>query len=536
MRKAIFLFLLVFPLISITAQLLQDDFDGASTISTWYGDDCLIDTSYANPFPNSGNPSAGVMKYEDVGGLYANVGFNSAEPINITPNHPFQLKIYIPSSALTGQQPDQISLKLQNADLAQPWVTQTEIIKPLVLDQWQEVSFDFVADPFINLDPNSADPAERTDFNRVLLQVNGENNTDQVVAYIDDFYFEGETSTGSDDPVYDQLVWQDEFDQDGALDASKWFHQTELPLGDSWFNGEIQHYTDRIENTYVENGIMHLVAKKETYSDQGVTKEYTSARLNSKFAFTYGRIEVKAKLPTGGGTWPAIWMLNQNINEVGAYWYEQGFGTTDWPDCGEIDIIEHWGWNQNFVQSAMHTRSSFGGTVNKGGRTLPTASTDFHVYALDWYPDRMVFSIDGQVHYTYDPDVQNQDTWPFTENQYLLLNIAIEPSIDPNFTESAMEIDHVRVYQESTASSSPPASKPKITLSPNPATDQLTIESAPEASGSELLIYDSQGSLLLQQRIRSSKMQINVSSWTPGTYFIQQGQDGHRQTFTLIKN
>jgi beta-glucanase (GH16 family) len=280
---------------------------------------------------------------------------------------------------------------------------------------------------------------------------------------------------------------------------------------------------------------MKLVAKKETYADQGVTKAYTSARLNSKFAFTYGRIEVKAKLPTGGGTWPAIWMLNQNINEIGAYWYEQGFGTTDWPDCGEIDIMEHWGWNQNFVQSAMHTRSSFGGTVNKGGRMLPTASTDFHVYALDWYPDRMVFSIDGLVHYTYKPDVQNQDTWPFTENQYLLLNIAIEPSIEASFTESAMEIDYVRVYQESTSAYAPSFPKPKVTLSPNPARDQLTIESAPEAEGSVLIIYDSKGRRVSEQRIRREKMQINVSSWVPGTYFVQQGQAGRIQTFTLIK-
>ena len=142
-------------------------------------------------------------------------------------------------------------------------------------------------------------------------------------------------SQNSEDPVYDELVWSDEFDEDGALDNSKWFHQTELPNGDSWFNGEIQHYTDRLDNTYVEDGIMNLVAKAETFIDQGVTKNYTSARLNSKFAFTYGRVEVRAKLPTGVGTWPAIWMLGKNISENGAYWDNEGFGTTNWPACGE---------------------------------------------------------------------------------------------------------------------------------------------------------------------------------------------------------
>jgi hypothetical protein len=237
MRQIILAFLS--PFWAVNGQLLEDDFDGTATISSWYGDDCLINTAYGNPYMTSGNPSNGVLRYEDIGGLYANIGFNSTEAINITPDHPFRLKIYVPSSGLTGQQPDQISLKLQNATLPQPWVTQTEIIKPIELDQWQEVSFDFVADPFINLDPNSADPIDRTDFNRVLLQVNGENNTDHVIAYIDDFYFDGEASTGGNDPIYDQLVWQDEFDGDGALDTAKWFHQTQLPLGDRWFNGEI---------------------------------------------------------------------------------------------------------------------------------------------------------------------------------------------------------------------------------------------------------------------------------------------------------
>lgn len=535
MRKAIFLSFLLSPFWILNGQLLEDDFDGRSTISSWYGDDCLIDTSFANPYPDASNPSSGVLKYEDIGGVFANIGFDAPEPIHITPDHPFRLKIYVPSEHLSGQQPNQISLKLQNNQLPQPWITQTEIIKPIVLDQWQEVEFDFVADPFINLDPNSADPIDRSDFNRVLLQVNGENNTDEVVAYIDDFFFEGEPNNGGDDPVYDQLVWQDEFEQEGALDSSKWFHQTELPLGDSWFNGEIQHYTDRTANSYAENGRLHLVAKKETFTDQGVTKEYTSARLNSKFAFTYGRIEVKAKLPVGGGTWPAIWMLNKNINERGAYWYEQGFGTTDWPDCGEIDIMEHWGWNQNFVQSAIHTRSSFGGTVNKGGRQLSTASTDFHVYAMDWYPDRLVFSIDGVEHYSYTPQEQNPDTWPFVEDQYLLLNIAIEPTIDPNFSESALEVDYVRVYQERTTSSPQRMDKPKLILSPNPTTHQLIIQSPAEALGSPVFIFDTQGRLVRSLKIGSRRTTVDVSSWLAGMYFLQQGEEGHKQTFTLIK-
>ena len=241
-----------------------------------------------------------------------------------------------------------------------------------------------------------------------------------------------------------------------AIDSSKWFHQTQLPSGGSWFNNEQQHYTNRIQNSYISNGSLKIVAKRETYNNQGQTKQFTSARLNSKYAFKYGRVVVRAKLPTGAGTWPAIWTLGKNINEAGAYWQTQGFGNTNWPACGEIDIMEHWGNNQNFVQSAMHTPSSYGGTVNHGGQVVSTASSQFHNYEMDWRRDRIIFSVDGNVHYTYQPAVRNSSTWPYDAEQFLLLNIAIEPSIAANFTQSAMEIDYVRVYAENASASAQP--------------------------------------------------------------------------------
>ena len=251
------------------------------------------------------------------------------------------------------------------------------------------------------------------------------------------------------DTVVFELIWSDEFDGNGAVDSTKWFHQTQLPNGSSWYNGELQHYTNRIENSYVSNGTLKIAAKSEIYSDQGVTKEFTSARLNSKFAFTYGRVEISAKLPEGLGTWPAIWMLGQNINEPGAYWETQGYGVTSWPYCGEIDIMEHWGSNQNYVQSAIHTPSSYGSTSNLGGQYISNASSQFNTYAFEWSPEQMVFSINGYVHYTYHPETQTMDTWPFDTAQYLLLNIAIVAGINSSFTQSEMEIDYVRVYQPS---------------------------------------------------------------------------------------
>ena len=244
----------------------------------------------------------------------------------------------------------------------------------------------------------------------------------------------------------EELVWSDEFNIDGAIDSNKWFHQTQLPAGGGWYNNEAQHYTNRLENSYVSGGNLNLVAIKETFTDQGRTKEYTSARLNSKVAFQYGRMEIRAKLPTGAGTWPAIWMLGKNINEDGGYWDNEGYGSTPWPACGEIDIMEHWGNNQNYVSSAMHTPSSYGGTINHGGRTLSTASTAFHVYELDWNAQRMIFRVDGIVHYTYNPPTKDANTWPFDAEQYFLLNVAIEGS-GANITQTAMEIDYIRVYQ-----------------------------------------------------------------------------------------
>ena len=209
------------------------------------------------------------------------------------------------------------------------------------------------------------------------------------------------------------------------LDASKWHHQTVIPNGRNWFNNEQQHYTDRLQNSYISGGALKIVAKKEQYSNAGVTKQYTSARLNSKFAFTYGRVEVRAKMPTGHGTWPAIWMLGKNITERGAYWETQGYGTTSWPACGEIDIMEHWGSNQNTISSAMHTPSSYGGTINKGSQYISTATTAFHIYTLDWTAERMIFAVNGVEHYTYNPVEKNADTWPFDADQFLLLNVAI---------------------------------------------------------------------------------------------------------------
>jgi beta-glucanase (GH16 family) len=180
------------------------------------------------------------------------------------------------------------------------------------------------------------------------------------------FFIISQSSIAQVDVVYTDLVWSDEFDNNGAVNSTKWFHQTQLPAGGSWFNGEVQHYTNQLTNSFVNGGFLNIVSKKEPFTDQGITKQYTSARLNSKFAFLYGRVDIRAKIPTNQGTWPALWLLGKNINEDGGF-FDAQFGTTNWPACGEIDIMEH-GITQSqpagYVQSAIHTPSSFGNTIN----------------------------------------------------------------------------------------------------------------------------------------------------------------------------
>jgi beta-glucanase (GH16 family) len=541
--KNVVLLILIFFLNHMFAQnqTIEDDFEGNGTITNWFGDNCNIDTNQTNLYVDSNNNSATVLKYDDVGGTYSNVRFEVNNTFDLSSDYVFTLKIYVPSPGLTGNQTNQVSLKLQDGSLNEPWSTQSEILKPIILDQWQTVSFDFLNDNYINLDQNSPPPSQRMDFNRVLIQVNGENNNDLVLAYIDDFYYNGTVAV---DPIYDTLIWSDEFDGEGAIDSSKWHHQTLLPNGSSWYNNEIQHYTDRIDNSNISNGVLNIVGKKEVYNSQGVTKQYTSARLNSKFAFQYGKIEIRAKLPSGIGTWPAIWTLGKNINENGAYWYNQGYGTTSWPACGEIDIMEHWGYNQNYIQSATHTPSSYGGTLNIGGQVIPTASSEFHIYTLLWYPDRLIFSVDGNIHYIYKPIELNNDTWPFNEEQYLLLNFAILPDIDPNFVVDALEVEYVRVYQSAPLSINEidNSSSFRLINTPNPAKNYTIISyNLPDNADVKLYIHNVNGQLiqtLIEEKQTAGQYQIkwNLDNLLSGIYFYTLKTENNIMTKKCIVN
>lgn len=269
------------------------------------------------------------------------------------------------------------------------------------------------------------------------------------------FFLITQLSYSQIDVVYNNLVWSDEFNTNGALDSNKWFHQTQLPAGGSWFNNEVQHYTNRLTNSFVDAGALNIVAKRENFTDQNVTKQFTSARLNSKFAFKYGRVDIRAKAPNGQGTWPALWLLGKNVNEDGGF-FDSNFGTTSWPACGEIDIMEHGifpGQPVNYIGAAIHTPSSSGNTVNKGGIQASDIAQNYHVYSMNWSPNQITFLLDNVVFYTYNPAIKNASTWPFDADQYLLLNIAMggfAGTIPASFNQTSMIIDYVRVYQNTT--------------------------------------------------------------------------------------
>lgn len=238
------------------------------------------------------------------------------------------------------------------------------------------------------------------------------------------------------DVTYTKLVWSDDFDTDGAPNAANWTY--DMGRGkNGWGNGELQYYTDRTENVTVADGKLKITAKTESYKNA----KYTSARLKTEglYDFKYGRIDVRAKLPEGVGTWPAIWMLGANFKNAG------------WPACGEIDIMEHVGNNSGVVQGAIHTPSSYGNTKNVKTLKLADATSEFHIYSVNWSENQISFLVDDKIFYTYKPDVKTTETWPFDANQFIILNLAMGGTlggeIASDFREATFEIDYVKVYQ-----------------------------------------------------------------------------------------
>lgn len=244
-----------------------------------------------------------------------------------------------------------------------------------------------------------------------------------------------------------QLVWSDEFEHTGLPDPSKWSYDVG---GHGWGNKELQNYTDRRkENARVENGVLIIEARRDGSENQ----PYTSARLVSKRKgdWTYGRFEVRAKLPSGRGTWPAIWMLPT----------QRSYGAGYWPDNGEIDVMEHVGSDPDVIHGSAHTKAYHHSinTQKSGKIKLESARSAFNVYAVEWTPEEIRWYANGREFFKFRNErlsnpAADYKQWPFDKPFHLLLNVAVGGTwggahgVDESIWPQRMEVDYVRVYQQ----------------------------------------------------------------------------------------
>ena len=249
-------------------------------------------------------------------------------------------------------------------------------------------------------------------------------------------------------PAGFHLAWSDEFDVAGLPDAAKWGYDIERNSA-GWYNNELQYYGNaRLENSRVENGMLVITARREDLSAQGLSdwsgQQYSSARLitRDKASWTYGFMEVRAKLPCGVGTWPAVWTLSVPPQ-------------TSWPDDGEIDIMEHVGFDPGVVHGTVHTAAynHTRGNARTATTNIPDACNEFHRYQMTWSASRITVGVDDRNYYQYSNDSSGNAEWPFESPQYLILNVAVggdwggQQGVDDTIFPVQMEVDYVRMYQ-----------------------------------------------------------------------------------------
>ena len=236
-----------------------------------------------------------------------------------------------------------------------------------------------------------------------------------------------------------KLVWSDEFNYQGLPDSSKWNYDIG---GDGWGNNEAEFYTGkRLENARVENGNLIIEAKKENWQN----KNYTSARLvtKGKGDWSHGRIEVRAKLPKGRGSWPAIWMLGSKT-------------PLNWPDDGEIDIMEHVGYDPGVIHASTHCKkyNHIIHTQKTATINVPDFADAYHIYAVEWDAEKLSIFVDDKKYFSIVNEHTGYEAWPFSQPMHLLLNIAVggnwggQKGVDDSIFPIQMLVDYVRVYQK----------------------------------------------------------------------------------------
>jgi len=284
---------------------------------------------------------------------------------------------------------------------------------------------------------------DSSDNNNSTINYNDNNSTTPVETYV----------------FNNELTWSDEFDVDGSISLDKWNTETVAPNNGSWWNGELQYYTDKENNIKIEDGLLKITAMYESFNG----KNYTSARINTqdKYEFTYGRVELRAKLPNWEGMWPAFWLLGANYDVI------------DWPYCGELDILEHGDYikdstidDPGLISSAVHYgpldhKSQYENIPNtffmatgqenfvRAEKIIDNPFDQFHTYALQWAPNKIQFFIDDEMYFEFPLQAQHS---PFDKPFFLILNLAVgghwtDGYVAPGFDQATYEIDYVRVYQ-----------------------------------------------------------------------------------------
>ncbi len=496
-------------LITLNSQTLPIDFETTTSWSVFAG---ASFSTVSNPYIDSENPSSKVGRMiKGAGQNWAGAYLTLESSMDFLNNDVFSIKVR--SSKFNTK----LLLKVENSSNGN--INYEKEVTMTKYNEWETLTFDF------SQIPNEI-------YDRIVLifdlGVTG-NGSSSFTYYVDDITLY--SLNGPPEPCDSNLtgnvpsgsnyvlVWADEFTEDGELCYENWTY--DLGTGSQgWGNFEAQSYTNNSENVRKENGILKITAVKSGNS-------YTSARVKTKnlFDFTYGRIEIRAKLPSTAGTWPAVWLLGSNIDEV------------SWPQCGEIDVIEQFS-NKQVNMSTAHWYSDgnaqYGLSVNNS-----TLTSSFNTFRLDWTPTSLKAYLNDSQYWV----MSTNNTMPFFDNFFLIANLALggnkgAGNIDPNFTEDSLEIDYIRVYQNSSGS---------VLLSETINGDDNFINyyisngewhlKSLSSKINDIFIYDISGKLIEKRNVGGKTVKINSKNLQNGMHFIRlRGDFGFQVIKILNKN
>ena len=302
------------------------------------------------------------------------------------------------------------------------------------------------------------------------------------------------------------MVWSDEF-EGNSLNQQVWSYNIGTGIG-GWGNNELQYYTNSPNNIEVSNGSLKITARQENFNGSN----YTSSRIitNNLMEFKYGKIESRIKVPIGQGLWPAFWMLGAN------------FETASWPQCGEIDIMEHIN-NESVTNGTVHWNNNTGHAYK--GSAVPFDENDFHEYAVIWDSTSVTFELDGHSYFRFPFIESNNTAAIFQKEFFLLLNVAVGGNWpgNPNGTAifpASMEVDYIRIYNNDVTGISEDIEIPSTHIYPNPFEDELTISNLLEGTSWDVRVTNCLGQIVAQQKVTNTNSSIDSKNWNAGVYFV----------------